>query len=95
MSTQRAAAIVALVVAAATVGLAIAIVVTEFPRGIGVLACVLAAGASAFYGALRRGAARVAGLAFAVLASPGPWRCSSRADPCSASCWSSPGSWCP
>ena len=65
------AAIVALVIGAATVGLGIAVAVTEFPRGLGLLACVLVAGASAGYGALRRGAARVAGMAIAVLALAG------------------------
>ena len=65
---QRLAAIVALVVGAATIGLALAVAISEFPRGLGLLACVLIAGASAWYGVLRRGIARVAGLTVAALA---------------------------
>ena len=37
---RRLAAIVALVVGAATIALAIAVAVSEFPRGLGVLGCV-------------------------------------------------------
>ena len=44
---------------------------SEFPRGLGLLACVLVAGAAAWYGVLRRGPARVAGLAVAALALAG------------------------
>ena len=52
---RRLAAIVALVVGAATVALAVVVAVSEFPRGLGLLGCVLVAGASAWYGVLRRG----------------------------------------
>jgi hypothetical protein len=68
---RRYAAIAALVVAAATMTLAVAVVVTEFPRGLAVLACVLIAGASAWYGVLRRGIARAAGLTVAGLVLAG------------------------
>jgi diacylglycerol kinase family enzyme len=68
---RRLAAIVALVVGAATIVLAIAVTVSEFPRGLGLLACVVVAGASAWYGMLRRGFARVAGLTVAALALAG------------------------
>jgi hypothetical protein len=68
---RRLAAIVALVVGAATIALAVAVAVGEFPRGLGVLGCVVVAGLSAWYGALRRGVARVAGLTAAVLALAG------------------------
>ena len=68
---RQIAAVVALVVGAGTVALAIAIAVSEFPRGLGLLACVLVAAASAWYGVLRRGAARVAGLTVAGLALAG------------------------
>jgi hypothetical protein len=67
----RLAAIVALVVGAATIGGAVAVAVSEFPRGLGVLALVVVAGASAWFGALRRGAARVVGFAVAALAVVG------------------------
>ena len=67
MRRQRPAAIVALIVGTATVGFAIANAVNVFPRGLIVLACVLIAGACAWYGVLRRGAARIAGLAVAAL----------------------------
>ena len=68
---RRLAAIVALVVGAATVALAVAVAVSEFPRGLGLLGCVVVAGAAAWYGVLRRGVARVAGLTVAALALAG------------------------
>ena len=68
---RRLAAIVALVVGAATIALAVAVTVTEFPRGLGLLGCVLVAGAAAWYGVLRRGVARVVGLTVAALALAG------------------------
>lgn len=68
---QRLAAIVALVAGAATVALAIAVAVSEFPRGLVLLGCVVVAGVSAWYGVLRRGVARVAGLTVAALALAG------------------------
>jgi diacylglycerol kinase family enzyme len=61
----------ALVVGAATIVLAVVVAVAEFPRGVGLLGCVLIAGVSAWYGVLRRGPARVAGLTVAVLAVAG------------------------
>ena len=69
--SRRLAATVALVVGTATLVLAIAVAVSEFPRGLGVLGCVVVAGASAWYGVLRRGVARVAGLTIAALALAG------------------------
>ena len=91
---RRLAAIVALVVGAATVALAVAVAVSEFPRGLGLLACVVVAGAAAWYGVLRRGAVRVAGLTVAAWRSPVPWRCSSRAGRRAPICWSWRGCWC-
>ena len=54
---RRVAAVVALVVGTATFALAVAVAVSEFPRGLGLLGCVVIAGAAAWYGALRRGVA--------------------------------------
>jgi diacylglycerol kinase family enzyme len=71
MRRQQIAAVVALVVGAATVVLAVVVTVSEFPRGLGLAGCVLVAGASAWYGVLRRGVVRVAGLTVAVLALAG------------------------
>ena len=71
MRRRQLAAVVALVVGAATIALAVAVAVTEFPRGLGVLGCVVIAGAAAWFGVLRRGAARVAGLTVAALAVAG------------------------
>ena len=68
---RRLAAIVALTVGVATVALAAAVAVSEFPRGLVLLACVLVAAAAAWYGVLRRGLARAAGLIVAVLALAG------------------------
>ena len=65
MRRQRLAAIVALIVTTATVVFAIVNTVSVFPRGLIVLACVLVAGTCAWYGVLRRGTARVAGLSVA------------------------------
>jgi diacylglycerol kinase family enzyme len=65
---RRLLATIALVTGAATFVLALVVAVSEFPRGLGLLGCVLMAGATAWYGILRRGFARVAGLTVAVLA---------------------------
>ena len=60
---RRLLAIVALVAAAATIALAVAVAVGEFPRGLLLLGCVLITGAAAWYGvaAARVGAGRRAG----------------------------------
>ena len=71
MSRRQLAAIVALVVGVATVALAVAVAVSEFPRGLVLLGCVAVAAAAAWYGVLRRGAPRVAGLTIAALALAG------------------------
>ena len=68
---RRLAATVALLIGAATVALAAAVAISEFPRGLGLLGCILIAGAGAWYGVLRRGFARVAGLTVAGLALAG------------------------
>ncbi|MGW1339536.1 diacylglycerol/lipid kinase family protein [Kribbella sp. NPDC002412] len=68
---RRVAAVVALVVGAATAVLAVVVAVSEFPRGLGVLACVVIAAVAAWYGALRRGIARAAGLYIGGLALVG------------------------
>jgi diacylglycerol kinase family enzyme len=65
---RRLAAIFALVVAAATIAVAITVAVNQFPRGLILLGCVLIAGASAWYGLRRRGIARLAGLIVAGIA---------------------------
>ena len=71
MRRQQVAAIVALVVGGATVALGVAVAVSEFPRGLVLLGCVLVAGVSAWFGVVRRGVARVAGLTVAALALAG------------------------
>ncbi len=71
MRRRQLAAIVALVVGAATIVLAIAVAVSEFPRGLVLLGCVVVAAAAAWYGVLRRGLARVVGLTIAALALAG------------------------
>ena len=68
---QQLAAIVALIVGTATIVFAMANAVSVFPRGLVVLALVLVAGACAWYGVLRRGVARVAGVGVAGLALVG------------------------
>ena len=69
--SRRLAAALALVVGAATIVLAVSVSVTEFPRGLILLGCVLVAGAAAWYGALRRGIVRVVGLSVGVLVLAG------------------------
>jgi diacylglycerol kinase family enzyme len=68
--SRRLAAIVSLVLIAASVGLAVVVGVQRFPRGLSVLACVAVALAAAWWALVHRGAARLigAGLAVAVLA---------------------------
>jgi diacylglycerol kinase family enzyme len=68
---RRLAALVALVVGAATIVLAVAEAVNEFPRGLVLLGCVVVAAAAAWYGVLRRGGLRIAGLTVAALALAG------------------------
>jgi diacylglycerol kinase family enzyme len=68
---RRLTAIFALVVAAATLALAIAVAVNQFPRGLVLLGCVLIAAASAWYGLRRRGIARVVGVIVAAVALVG------------------------
>ncbi len=68
---RRLAAIVALLAGLATAVLAVVVSVSQFPRGLGLLACVVIAALAAWYGVLRRGTARVAGLVVAGLALAG------------------------
>ncbi|WP_202871556.1 diacylglycerol/lipid kinase family protein [Kribbella pratensis] len=68
---RRMAAVVALVVGAATLVLAVTVAVIHFPRGLVVLGCVVIAAVAAWFGLLRRGIARVVGLAVAALALAG------------------------
>jgi hypothetical protein len=65
---RRLAAITALLVGAATFVLAVVGAVSQFPRGLWLLGCVVLAAAAAWYGVLRRGIARIAGLAVAGIA---------------------------
>jgi len=67
MTRPRAAAIGALVFDLTGLALAVVIAVQEFPRGLIALACVTIGAAAAWFGIVRRGAARVAGLAFGVV----------------------------
>ena len=68
---RRLVAIFALVVAVATLVLAIAVAINQFPRGLVLLGCVLIAGVSAWYGLRRRGIARVVGVIVAGIALVG------------------------
>jgi diacylglycerol kinase family enzyme len=65
--TRQAAAIGALVLGFGALGLAVVVAVQEFPRGLIALGCVTLAAAGAWYGVLRRGAARVFGLSLGAL----------------------------
>ena len=68
---QRVAAVVALLAAVLTVGLAIGVAVTDFPQGVGVLGCVAVALVAAWFGVVRGGRQRTVGVAVAVLALVG------------------------
>jgi diacylglycerol kinase family enzyme len=65
------AAAITLVVGAATIVLAVIVAVSEFPRGLILLGCVVVAGAAGWYGALRRGFGRKAGFTVAAVALVG------------------------
>ena len=71
MTRQRLAALVALLAGVSTIVVAVVVAVNEFPRGLVLLGCVAVAAACAWYGALRRGIARIAGLSVAGLALVG------------------------
>lgn len=71
MSRRQAAAIAAIVLAIATVAFAIVVAIQDFPWGMWVVLSLLAAAAAAWYGLVRRGAARLAGLAVAAVALAG------------------------
>ena len=68
---RRLAAVAALVVGAATVVLGVVVAVSEFPRSLALLACLVVAGAAVWYGVLRRGVVRVVGLTVGGLAVVG------------------------
>ena len=72
MTQRRAAASIAVLVGLATLILALHIVVEQFPRGLVVLGCVVAAMSAGWYGLLRRGSLRAMclGVALAALAAP-------------------------
>jgi diacylglycerol kinase family enzyme len=68
---QRVAAVVALLAAVLTFGLAIVMAITDFPQGVGVLGCVAVALVAAWFGVVRGGRQRTVGIAVAVLALVG------------------------
>ena len=68
---QRAAAVAALVLAPASLVLAVVVIADDFRQGVAVLACGLLGLLAASYGVIHRGAARTAGLAAAVLLAAG------------------------
>jgi diacylglycerol kinase family enzyme len=59
---RRLAAVFALAAGVATLALAVAVAISEFPRGLVLLGCALVAGAFAWYGLIRRGIARTVSL---------------------------------
>jgi diacylglycerol kinase family enzyme len=67
MSARRIAAVGALLLGSGGLALAVVVAVQEFPRGLIALICVAVAAAAAWYGVLRRGPLRVAGLCVGVL----------------------------
>jgi hypothetical protein len=67
MSARRPAAIAALLLGVAGMALAVVVAVQEFPRALIALACVALGAAGGWYGVLRRGAVRLAGLALGAL----------------------------
>jgi diacylglycerol kinase family enzyme len=71
MSGRQLAAIGALVLGAASTVLAFVVAIEAFPAGLTVLLCALVAVAGAFWGLVRKGAARLVGLALAAAALAG------------------------
>ena len=67
MDARRLWAIAALVLAAISLVLAVALVVARFPRGLSVLACLVIAALSGWYGIRHRGTARIVGMVAAAL----------------------------
>ncbi len=67
MMSRRLWSVAALSLSLAVVVLAVAVAVGRFPRGLTVLACLLVAICAAWFGVTRRGAARLVGLALALL----------------------------
>jgi len=68
VNRQRAAAALALALTALTAALALYILIVQFPRSLIVLGCVAIALAAGWYGLLRTGAPRVAGIGLAAIA---------------------------
>ena len=73
--SRRLLAVGALLVAAATMVLAVVVAVAKFPRGLLLLGCVLIGGAAVWYGVLRRVLARVIGLTLPAWGSRARWCC--------------------
>jgi len=71
MTTRWLWALASVLLLAGAVGVAIAAAISRFPRGLSVLACLALAGLAAWYGVQRRGVARRAALAVAVLSLAG------------------------
>jgi diacylglycerol kinase family enzyme len=71
MSRRRLAAVAAIVLAIATVVFAIVVAIEDFPQGVWVVLCLLVAAAATWYGLIRRGLARVAGLTVAAVGLAG------------------------
>jgi diacylglycerol kinase family enzyme len=67
MDARRLWAIAALVLAAISLVLAVGLVVSRFPRGLSVLACLVVAALSGWYGIRHRGTVRIVGVVGAVL----------------------------
>ena len=63
MRARSTAAVGALLCGLVGLALAVIIAIQEFPRGLIALACVTIAAAAAWFGIIRRGPARIAGLA--------------------------------
>jgi diacylglycerol kinase family enzyme len=67
MSARRIAAIGALLLGLGAFALAVVVAVQEFPRGLIALVCVAVAASATWYGVLRRGPVRIAGVCVGVL----------------------------
>ena len=71
MSRRQVAAIAAIVLGVATAGFGIVVAIEDFPSGVWIVLCLLAAAGATWYGLVRRGPARLAGLTIATLALAG------------------------
>ena len=87
MIGRRLWAAAALLLALLAIGLAVAVAVAHFPKGLSVLVCLVLAACAAWYGARRRATARTIGIGAAALLLCGAIVLVIVRGECSRTCW--------